>query len=276
MEKRTAAMLRAGKGVYRLSSHLIVLSRSPSGERERTEYEDELAAELAAAGFDLLIAPHVYYLRESDAAYKRIVAETRPIIVLSWLYPRAARWLVGFMRLGVGSPDESAGCVAGCVCLLDSLSAAECVDAVHHIAPNDRRGGAGRIEDVSAPAAARWYPVIDYEACVACGQCREFYLFGVYELDAADQVVARHPDNCKTGCPACARVCPQGAIMFPHCEASPAIAGANAAAPVSRASGGAFSSLRDIAFSQANSGRGDGDGGDDIDSLIDELDKQDL
>ena len=38
--------------------------------------------------------------------------------------------------------------------------------------------------------------------------------------------MAAQPDNCKPGCPACARVCPNSAIMFPHHAADAAIAGA--------------------------------------------------
>jgi len=34
------------------------------------------------------------------------------------------------------------------------------------------------------------------------------------------------PDNCKTGCPACSRICPAGAIMFPIYAKDAAIAGA--------------------------------------------------
>jgi len=38
--------------------------------------------------------------------------------------------------------------------------------------------------------------------------------------------VVRNPDQCKPGCPACSRVCPQSAIMFPRYEKDAAIAGA--------------------------------------------------
>ena len=65
-----------------------------------------------------------------------------------------------------------------------------------------------------------WYPVIDRERCTACGKCFNFCLFGVYEKDANNQIVVRNPEKCKPECPACARVCPQGAVIFPkHKEA---------------------------------------------------------
>ena len=67
--------------------------------------------------------------------------------------------------------------------------------------------------------------MIDPERCTHCRQCLQFCVFGVYSLDAAGKVRATSPDSCKPGCPACARVCPQGAIMFPL-HAEPGIAGA--------------------------------------------------
>jgi NAD-dependent dihydropyrimidine dehydrogenase PreA subunit len=69
-----------------------------------------------------------------------------------------------------------------------------------------------------------WFPVIDRERCTDCGQCLEFCLFGVYARDAAGGVTVAVPSACKDGCPACARICPQGAITFPL-HADPAING---------------------------------------------------
>ena len=60
-----------------------------------------------------------------------------------------------------------------------------------------------------------WFPVIDRARCVSCRQCLEFCLFGVYETDEKGIVSVVHPENCKTNCPACARLCPEAAIMFP-------------------------------------------------------------
>lgn len=66
-----------------------------------------------------------------------------------------------------------------------------------------------------------WFPVIDYGRCVDCKQCLNFCLFGVYTLDADDKVRVDKPANCKTNCPACARVCPHAAIIFPKYADSP-------------------------------------------------------
>jgi len=66
-----------------------------------------------------------------------------------------------------------------------------------------------------------WFPVIDYSRCKNCKQCLNFCLFGVYELDEQEKVKVVKPANCKTGCPACARVCPETAIIFPKYGDSP-------------------------------------------------------
>ena len=66
-----------------------------------------------------------------------------------------------------------------------------------------------------------WFPVIDYDHCENCKQCLDFCLFGVYELSEADKVEVRKPANCKTNCPACARLCPACAIIFPKYSEGP-------------------------------------------------------
>ena len=70
----------------------------------------------------------------------------------------------------------------------------------------------------------RWYPVIDYSRCTNCMECIDFCLFGVYGLDRVDTILVEQPDNCRKGCPACSRVCPENAIIFPQ-HKTPAIAG---------------------------------------------------
>ena len=72
----------------------------------------------------------------------------------------------------------------------------------------------------------RWYPVIDYSRCTNCMECIDFCLFGVYGVDQLDRILVEEQDNCKKGCPACSRVCPENAIVFPH-HKTPAIAGAD-------------------------------------------------
>jgi len=76
----------------------------------------------------------------------------------------------------------------------------------------------------------RWYPVVDYGRCALCLECMNFCLFGVFGLDASEELIVESPDACRDGCPACARVCPTQAIMFPT-HNNPAIAGDPAAKP---------------------------------------------
>ncbi|MBF0409023.1 MAG: ferredoxin family protein [Candidatus Riflebacteria bacterium] len=63
-----------------------------------------------------------------------------------------------------------------------------------------------------------WYPLIDRTRCNGCGKCIDYCLFGVYSRKEK-RVAVTKPSECKTNCPACARVCPQQAIIFPkHSE----------------------------------------------------------
>lgn len=68
---------------------------------------------------------------------------------------------------------------------------------------------------VSADAWPPWFPVIDFARCRHCRQCVSFCLFGVYTLTPDGKVTVTNPRSCKNNCPACARICPEVAIMFP-------------------------------------------------------------
>ena len=87
----------------------------------------------------------------------------------------------------------------------------------------DQPSVVNRIEE---SGGRRWYPVIDYSRCTNCMECIDFCLFGVYGVDTIDTILVEQPDNCRKGCPACSRVCPENAIMFPQ-HKTPAIAGSS-------------------------------------------------
>src|SRR5262249_9801830 len=80
-------------------------------------------------------------------------------------------------------------------------------------------------DQLLAQPGRRWYPVIDYSRCTNCMQCPDFCLFGFYGVDSRDRILVESQDSCKKGCPACSRVCPEHAIIFPDYK-TPAIAGA--------------------------------------------------
>lgn len=86
--------------------------------------------------------------------------------------------------------------------------------------------GVGQVNRIEESGGRRWYPVIDYNRCTNCMECIDFCLFGVYGVDRIDTILVEQPDNCRKGCPACSRVCPENAIMFPQ-HKTPAIAGSN-------------------------------------------------
>jgi NAD-dependent dihydropyrimidine dehydrogenase PreA subunit len=87
---------------------------------------------------------------------------------------------------------------------------------------------AASIEEEYAKPAGRasspwkpWFPVIDYSRCTNCMQCLSFCLFDVYGVSSAQKIQVQNQSNCKTDCPACSRVCPEVAIMFPKYRHGP-------------------------------------------------------
>ena len=83
----------------------------------------------------------------------------------------------------------------------------------------------GVVRDLQGPAGPGawkpWFPVIDYDRCTNCMQCLSFCLFGVYDVDEEKQIDVAQPEKCKTNCPACSRVCPEVAILFPKYNNGP-------------------------------------------------------
>ena len=66
-----------------------------------------------------------------------------------------------------------------------------------------------------------WFPVIDFDRCTNCMQCLSFCLFDVYGVTPNGEISVQNETNCKTDCPACSRVCPEVAILFPKYKAGP-------------------------------------------------------
>jgi Pyruvate/2-oxoacid:ferredoxin oxidoreductase delta subunit len=86
----------------------------------------------------------------------------------------------------------------------------------------------GLLDPINADAGTRrpggwkpWFPVIDYGRCTNCMQCLTFCLFDVYGVSPEKQIKVQNASNCKTDCPACSRVCPEVAILFPKYKMGP-------------------------------------------------------
>ncbi len=132
---------------------------------------------------------------------------------------------VQVVNLGLGGRSPSPGQIDRFENPSNTTSLNKSGDGLEHngsSASNDNGTAAvNRIED---KMPRRWYPVIDYSRCTNCLECIDFCLFGVYGVDRIDTILVEQPDNCRKGCPACSRVCPENAIIFPQ-HKTPAIAG---------------------------------------------------
>ncbi len=59
-----------------------------------------------------------------------------------------------------------------------------------------------------------WFPTIDENLCINCGNCLDFCANGVF-AQGENTVQVVQPYNCVVGCDACSRDCPAEAIQFP-------------------------------------------------------------
>jgi len=220
---------------------LFVISRSPgedalvpgtsgkNGELYRA-FEEKVIGAMAGDAVNVLVIPHVYYLYSEHNAVARLKDYEGDIVLASWMHERAAWWTLRW--LGVERDMAGGEEVADsdkrkimCIMNLDSYdNVDECISHCRELI-SVSIDAEGEVETISESAGYRWHPIVDYARCVGCRQCYEFCLFGVYTIRKGTVFVA-NPDKCKPGCPACARVCSRGAIMFPHYEGSDVIAGA--------------------------------------------------
>ena len=150
-----------------------------------------------------------------DPLLKSVAAAGR--VVVAACHPRTVRCL--FAAADASLPDEGAYLLNLRVDSAETLCAElrGIPDAEPAVPPSDYQAVRERLESDAVPSGGwiPWAPVIDYDRCTGCMQCLSFCLFGVYAADADSRVEARNPQQCKTSCPACARVCPEAAILFP-------------------------------------------------------------
>jgi NAD-dependent dihydropyrimidine dehydrogenase PreA subunit len=276
-----------------MSRVTVVLSQAAGKHPAKRSLEESIVAALIMEpGLEVSVVPNLYDLGPDHTGRLFLDSVKGDLVVLSWLYPRAAFWLLdrdgikghlGEVQLKPPADDDEetaekpeeepappaigpTGTIPDrriyCLDLRDFNKAEPYVGEVRRIVAECREyreaksrekaanspvilqlglavnesstNGNGHAlngalaaftpESLLAPAGRRWYPVIDYSRCTNCLECLDFCLFGVYGVDSLERIVTENQDQCKKGCPACSRVCPQQAIIFPEYK-SPAIAG---------------------------------------------------
>lgn len=255
----------------------VVVSKGQSRNPQKRELEKAItdaAGELD--GVRVLVIPHLYDLPKGSESYQQLSAIEGDLIVVSWIYSRAAHWVLdrngiqgqfAEVELVEADPEDEPESAAEATSDDDDVDPVErvtdiyprpsrnihCIDLkvantdaadtfVNEIRrivdppPADADGAGktngsslpiigGKLVEIEEQTSRRWYPVIDYNRCTNCMECVDFCLFGVYGVDGTESILVEQPDNCRKGCPACSRVCPENAIIFPQHKA-PAIAGA--------------------------------------------------
>ncbi|HUG44457.1 MAG TPA: ferredoxin family protein [Acidobacteriota bacterium] len=111
------------------------------------------------------------------------------------------------------TPEDFSGEVPVYVRNTSGLTASEIAEAADEVR-NEVQQGEGK-------AWKPWFPVIDYDRCTNCMQCLSFCLFDVYGVSDDQKIQVQNHSNCKTDCPACSRVCPEVAILFPKYRSGP-------------------------------------------------------
>ena len=222
----------------------VVLSREREGQPGHETLEREILAGLQGRhDLKVTIVPHLYDLSGDGSGMEFLRSVDGDMILLAWLYPRSAYWVLhanGIRgRLGPTSslPEEEADAeginerTLWCLDLRGESRPEPFWEEINRIVAAIRQPVAdlsgetnGRLHFVDEAVAPRWYPVVDFSRCGHCLECLNFCLFGVFGLDDEEHLVVEQPDACRPGCPACSRICPEGAIMFPQHQ-DPAIAG---------------------------------------------------
>ena len=266
----------------------VVISQAPGKNPAKRALEENLAASLLMeSGIELSIVPHLYDLGPDHTGRLFLESIQGDMVVLAWLFPRAAYWLLDRDGIGgtegqsplhplvpkdededeeptvkapgigsaIGGPNRTIWCLdlrdhAGHQVYLEEIRRISAEVALLRQArqaqkqanqpvaiitlglPPQKAAPEFTPENLLEAPGRRWYPVIDYSRCTNCLECLDFCLFGVYGVDGLDRILVENQDSCKKGCPACSRVCPEQAIIFPDYK-SPAIAGA----PVGNISG---------------------------------------
>jgi NAD-dependent dihydropyrimidine dehydrogenase PreA subunit len=169
--------------------------------------KNTVLAELRQTGTRFVeIADFCGLIADRNPQLQNILAETNAVTVIA-CYPRTIKWLL-----------DSAGWMHHDLQLqvfnLRTSSADEIIAQLHSHLFGQADAKPITTAETNSPWEP-WFPIIDYDRCRQCRQCLNFCLFGVYEVNADNRVIVANPRNCKNNCPACARICPDAAIIFP-------------------------------------------------------------
>lgn len=169
--------------------------------RERNESiagSEQLAKSFSRS---VLSVPFLYDSITAGQSIDRLRAEKRPLIAITSLSHRAVVGL--FQKYKIDAP------LLACF----PADSKELGDFLSSYPPED--ASSVTVEIINESLAENWYPLIDEAACIGCLECVNFCLFGVYAIGQYERPIVSHPKMCKNGCPACSRICPCGAIIFP-------------------------------------------------------------
>jgi Pyruvate/2-oxoacid:ferredoxin oxidoreductase delta subunit len=186
----------------------------------QADVRQQVLTALCESGADFHAVPDLCELAARGDRLLKELAQHSLIVV--GCFPRAMRWLFHAGGASLGQDVEFFN--------MRTQSAHEIIAGLaNKLATKPaKQAGPNKLSDVHEQLQARrpddwqpWFPVIDYARCINCRQCLSFCLFGVYEESPAGGVRVAQPDKCKNNCPACARVCPEAAIIFPKYPGAP-------------------------------------------------------
>ena len=167
-----------------------------------------LVSALKNAGYQVTVVPDLCKMAASDAGQMAVIASATVVAC----YSRAVRSLFDSLGLKPVRIFDIHNQLSEQV--LNEMGISQPVFSPEQTFPEFSP------DDMPDEGQEAWYPLIDSERCTQCGKCHDFCLFGVYVIENGT-VKVKQPQNCKNNCPACARVCPSKAIIFPKYEKSP-------------------------------------------------------
>jgi len=278
------------------SKNITIVFGSANQPAEESSLDLSEIARTAAQRFSaatVLAAPPLYDVTRFGPLIKQLKATDDNLVIIDLMAPRATFWrlmhagIKGKLVAADGSEDLKDARAISCIDATLYDNADQLLDAVARIAPASDEDPTREPTVIDEAVRKRWYPIVDYDRCVGCLECLNFCLFGVYGLDEEDRLFVEEPDACRAGCPACARVCPSHAILFPRCpdqaiagreefETSPDTDGTAEKADSNQAANERSSAMQAMKKSDDKKKKKPDASADPLDQLIDEIDDMDL